>query len=391
MNNTRELSHASPPPDPDLWSHRVLGDQNFSSARGLLGWWYAHTAPPDPLPGASFQQRDLVRRGRIASAIMLFLACVLALVAPIGLLGPNKQILFTALTVWAVIGICIGCNRKGKVNLVGILLCLSIITGMYLSILRAPGGVSPDDKDILYLLVFGELFIGAILPVDWVFVPALLNISFGVLELTIAPHTPQFAALLLTSGPTILFRLLQIHVLVTAVIWIVGQHAQEAIQRADRAEEVARLQRFLAQLSDAQAQEAGRLQYTIQTLIATLNRVAQGDMQARVPLMEGETLWPLAGSLNNLLARYYSARQDAQELAGIRLHLEQWRQLEQAVCWMRELEAPFAAMVTRALEEQQPLRLPPNQTPLSPFFRELNGKYISDRPSLSIRAARMTG
>src|SRR5579885_638411 len=116
MNNTQTRSPASPSPTPDEWSHRVLGDQNFRSARGFLAWWYAHTAPLDPPPGATFAQRDLVRRGRIASAIMLFLACVLALVAPIGVLGPNKQIFFTALTVWVVIGVCIPLNRTGKVN-----------------------------------------------------------------------------------------------------------------------------------------------------------------------------------------------------------------------------------------------------------------------------------
>ncbi len=392
MNNTQTRSPASPSPTPDEWSHRVLGDQNFRSARGFLAWWYAHTAPLDPPPGATFAQRDLVRRGRIASAIMLFLACVLALVAPIGVLGPNKQIFFTALTVWVVIGVCIPLNRTGKVNLAGVLLCLSIITGMYLSILRAPVGMSPDDKDILYLLIFGELFIGVILPVNWVFVPALMNLAFGVLELTIAPHTPLFASQLLISGPTIMFRLIQIHVLVTAVVWIVGQHAQEAIRRADRAEEIARLQRALSQMHETQALEAGILQHTIQILITTLNRVAQGDVQARIPLVEGETLWPLVGSLNNLLARYYSARQDAQELERIRPQVEFWRQLEQGVRWMHELEGPFTATVTRALQEQQPLRLPPNQTPLAPFFRQLNGKYLSDRPVAPIvHLTRTTG
>jgi len=391
MNNTRVLFQEPSPPDPDLWSYRVLGDQNFSSARGLLAWWYALTAPPDPLPGTSFAQRDLVRRGRIASAIMLFLACVLTLVAPIGLLGPNKQILFTAITVWVVIAICIPLNRRGKVNLAGVLLCLSVITGLYVSILRAPGGMSPDEKDILYLLIFGELLIGVILPVNWVFVPALLNICFGVLELTMAPHTPLFAAQLLTSGPTILFRLIQIHVLVTAVIWIVGTHAQEAIKRADRAEEIARLQHALVQVTSAQVQEALQLQATIQTLITTLNRIAQGEMQARVPLVEGETLWPLAGSLNTLLARYQRAQQDAQELARIRPQVECWRQLEQSVRWMKELEGPFTATVTRALQEQQPLRLPPNQTPLAPFFRQLDGKYLSDRPlPLVVNLSRMS-
>lgn len=381
-------------PRADIWSHRVLGDQNFWTARGILAWWYQHAAPPDPPPGATFEQRDLVRRGRIASAIMLFLTCILVLVAPIGLLGPNTQIFFTAISIWVVIGLCIVLNRKGKVNLVGFLLCLSIIAGMYASILRAPGGMSLDEKDILYLLIFGELFIGAILPVNWVFFPALMNITFGVVELTTAPHTALFASLLPTSGPTILFRFIQIHILVTAVMWIVGQHAREAIKRADRAEEIARLQHTLAQLNAAQMQDAQRLQYTTQAIIDILTRIAQGDLQARVPLVEGETLWPLVGSLNTLLARYQGARHQAQELERIRPQVEFWRQLEQTMRWMKELEGPFAQTVTKALEEQHPLRLPATQTPLAAYFRLLNGKYLSEEPpapasSLFIRRAHL--
>ena len=386
---------AEPAVTPDLWSHRVLGDHHFWSARGVLPWWYRHTAPPDPLPGASFEQRDLVRRGRIASTIMLFLACILVLVVPIGLLGPNTQIFYTAIAVWCVIGLCLVLNRKGQVNLVGLLLCLSIITGMYLSILRAPGGMSPDDKDILYLLVFGELFIGAILPVSWVFVPALINLLFGVLELTLAPHTPLFATLLLSSGPTILFRLIQLHVFVTAVMWILGLHAREAIKRADRAEEIARLQHTLAQMSHAQMQEAQQVQATVTAIIGVLTRTAQGDLLARVPVNEGETLWSLVGSLNILLARYQSARLQAEELERIRPRVEHWRQGEQALRWMQELEEPFARMVRTAVQEQHPLNLPATQTPLAPYFRLLHGKYLCEQPatpasSLFLRPTRLS-
>lgn len=120
-------------PTTEQWSHTVLGDHNFREAIGPLAWWYRHTAPPDPAPGTSFAVRDRVRRGRIASAIMLFLGAILVLVAPIGLLGSNKQILYTALTVWAVIAVCLVLNRRGKVNLVGVLICLSVNVGMYVS------------------------------------------------------------------------------------------------------------------------------------------------------------------------------------------------------------------------------------------------------------------
>ncbi len=370
----------APTPATEQWSHTVLGDQNFSSTTGLLAWWYRHTAPADPPVGATFAQRDRVRRGRLASAIMLFLGSVLLLVAPIGLLGPNKQILYTALTVWGVLALCIALNRHGKVNLVGVLICLSVNVGMYLSILRAPGGLSLDDKDILYLLVFAELFIGAILPVNWVFLPALVNIAFSILELTLAPHTPQLAVLLPTDRATILFRIIQMHVLVTGVVWIVGTHAREAIKRADRAEELARLQHTLSQLHERQMQDSQRLQATIETIIVTLTRQAQGEITARVPAMEGETLWPLVGSLNTLLARYQRARTAEQEIEQARPLIQRARQIEQTFKRMSEVEAPFIEAVQHALQENHPLFLPTTTTPLAPFFQHLNGHYLSLRP-----------
>ncbi len=380
MNHSLFPLMHEPVPATEQWSHTVLGDQNFSHATGLLAWWYRHTAPSDPPVGATFNQRDRVRRGRIASAIMLFLGSVLLLVAPIGLLGPNKQILYTALTVWVVLALCIALNRRGNVNLVGVLICLSVNVGMYLSILRAPGGLSLDDKDILYLLVFAELFIGAILPVNWVFLPALINIAFSMLELTLAPHTPQLAALLPTDRATILFRIIQMHVLVTGVVWIVGTHAREAIKRADRAEELARLQHTLSQMHERQLQEAQRLQATIETMIVTLTRQAQGELSARVPAMEGETLWPLVGSLNTLLARYQRARQAEQEVEQTRLLMQRAYQIEQTFKRMQDTQAPFTDAVQHALQESHPLFLPTTATPLAPFFQQLNGKYLSLRP-----------
>ncbi len=393
MNHSSFPLIQEPVPATEQWSHTVLGDQNFSQATGLLAWWYRHTAPADPPIGATFAQRDRVRRGRIASAIMLFLGSVLTLVAPIGLVSPNKQILYTALTVWGVLALCIALNRHGKVNLVGILICLSVNVGMYLSILRAPGGLSLDDKDILYLLVFAELFIGAILPVNWVFLPALVNIAFSILELTLAPHTPQLAALLPTDRATILFRIIQVHVLVTGVVWIVGNHAREAIKRADRAEELARLQHTLSQMHERQMQEAQRLQATIETIIVTLTRQAQGEVTARVPAMEGETLWPLVGSLNTLLARYQRARQAEQEIEQARPLIQRARQIEQTFKRMSEVEAPFTDAVQYALQESRPLFLPTTATPLAPFFQQLNGKYLSLRSlhvhHLSVRPQEM--
>ncbi len=50
-------------------------------------------------------------------------------------------------------------------------------------------------------------------------------------------------------------------------------------------------------------------------------KVANGDYNARVPLNQGNVLWQVSGSLNNLLSRFQRLRQDAYELATVRSQL----------------------------------------------------------------------
>jgi hypothetical protein len=175
----------------DSWIHRVLGDQNFERQRGFFATWYRLTSLPDAQPGATFAQRDRVRRSRLASALMLFLGTVLLLAGAVGASSPNHTILFVVLTMFLAIFISIPINRHGGIEIVGILMVLGLTVGMYTSIgVNAFSvGMSVNDKDILYLLFFSELFAGAILPINWVFVVAAINVTYSFLSLRFSPTT----------------------------------------------------------------------------------------------------------------------------------------------------------------------------------------------------------
>ncbi|GHO50901.1 hypothetical protein [Ktedonospora formicarum] len=360
----------------DAWSHAMLGEQNFWSAKGFLAWWYRVSAPPPAPLGATFQQRDLVRRGRIASAILLFLAAILLLVAPLGWFGPNKQILYTALIVWATIAVCVVLNRRKHVNLVGCLLCLAVNTGMYVSILRAPGGLGVDDKDILYLLVFSELLLGAILPASWIVIPLVVNLAFSVCALTLLPHTPALTGLLQSSQFLIVFRVFQMHLLITGVLWILNIHARESVQRANQAEEVARLQRDMGHLATARVQEAEQLTQAVEGLVQTLTQVMRGSLQARVPNQHGGSFWALGALLNSLLTRYQRAVMDAREVQLLRLTVHQHKTTHQIASQLTREQALVQEAIVEALREQCPLRLPEEVVLLEPFLHPLLGCRI---------------
>ncbi|MBO0789893.1 MAG: hypothetical protein J2P36_02955, partial [Ktedonobacteraceae bacterium] len=332
MNNAMNFpSQRQAPGDPEAeWSHRNFGDQNFQEKRGFFAWWYRLTAPPDPPPGSTFRQRDNARRGRIASAIMLFLGTILLLVFPIGILTPNHTIAIVAVTVWTVILISIPLNRRGLVILVGVLIGLSVNVGQYSSVLTSsisPKGLSINDTDILYLLVFAEILIGAILPVNWIFLPVAINILFSIWQLNFAHHDPTLVPAI---SSLILSRVIQLHVFVTGIIWILGRYAQQAIMRADQAEEVARLHHEIALQAQAAEEQRQELEEGKIEIITTLQRFANGDGNARTTLPANHALWMLAGTINNLLARLQRLRMQEVEMQQ-RLYprLQQVAQMEQ--------------------------------------------------------------
>ena len=359
---------------PDTWSYGVLGDHLFRDKTNLLarslGWWSRHTSLPDAKPGATFAQRDRVRRARIASPLMLFFAILLVFVALTGILGPNKNLLNVVSVLSPIVVLCLFLNRKGLVTLVGILLSLGLVGSMCMTLLTTAvhGGISPLDSEILFLLFFDELFFAILLPVNSVFLAALLNLLISLVVLNPAPHTPALTMMLTHGGyASLLFRIVQIHVLVPFALWVLVKTMQEQTQRANTAEELARLQHDLAQMSSQQATEKAALEQSIALIVQVHTRVANGDLNARVPLTDDQMLWNVAGQLNTLIARYQKARQE----------LAQGEQLAHSYQRMMVFYPTFRQAVQQALREQRPLGMPKSETALDLFLKELNGVSLS--------------
>jgi hypothetical protein len=366
------------PPEKDNWAYQVLGDQNFRIQRGFLAWWNRLTSPPDAPAGASFVLRDRVRRGHVASALMLFLLIVLGIASTIGIFSTNHTILAVIITMFVAILFSIPLNRLGQIEVVGIIMAIGLTGGMYTSMLTAPGGMSPAEKDILYLLFFADMFVAAILPVNFVFLVAGLNIAFSVYALTFAPHTPALTTLLAHGGyATILARLIQIHVIVSGVMWVVIHNLNAACRRANRAEEVARLQHDLAAMAQQQIYQARALEHSITLMTRTLTSLANGDESARIPLTRENILYQICGQVNNLIGRYYHIRHVDQE----------YQVLSYALV---EAKHSFQMALREAVQEQRPImiQLPATAAPFG-FLQALNGLSLVQRTSTSSLHERM--
>ncbi|MGH2479917.1 MAG: hypothetical protein ACRDHW_09710 [Ktedonobacteraceae bacterium] len=299
----------------DSWIFSLLGDPQFQRQRGFLAWWYKLTSPPD-IEHPSLAQRDVARRAKILSALALFLAGLLLFVAYIALSGPNKQIIATVYVLYPTILLCLLLNRFQHINLAGVLLIFALNGGMYLTLGTTAflhGGLTPNDKDILYLPVFGELVAAALLPTVAIFLVALLNTGISLFFLYAAPHTLAFTAMLASGASSITFRIVEIHFFVTLVCWIVATWTLISVKQANRAAELARLAHDLHAEATEKLRQKEQVEQGMHEIVRVHTQVANGRADARVHLAGEHVLWQIAVPLNNLLGRYQQATRRAEE------------------------------------------------------------------------------
>lgn len=290
-----------------------------------LRWWYRLTAPSEPERSASFKEMERFRRGRTGSQIILALYLLLITSVFAGFVGTNKYLIPIVIGSAFPLLVATVLNRLGKITPAGILVVLTFVAFPILNIVTTPGGLSMLVLPLFALLVLPLLCVVSFLPPWWVFVVALGNCLFTWFSLTYLPHTAELDAILTIAFVGIIVPIIfsQIIVSIVAYAWVQG--TTQALIRANHAEEIARLEHDLGLQAEEAAQQKQQLDASIQKIVETHMRVANGDLSARVPLTNENVLWQISGPLNNLLARTQRWRQDSEQLQQARIVLEQAR------------------------------------------------------------------
>lgn len=261
--------------------------------RGLLGWWYQHTAPHER-PGATFAQRELVRRGRLASTLMLGFAITGFIQLPLVYKGP--QTLLTILPEFLSLGLMIWLNRIGRVNIAGVLVVLTSYTALA-SILASGKLLDLPALPVFDMLVIPELMAVSLLPSISVFSVAVANSLIILAIARFQPHTAAFSTLLASAdGRAVLTRAIALQFIVAIVAYLWVRSAVLAIQRADQAE-------FVATLERREAERTHQLEEGAHQLLDVLVRLANGDFTSRVPVLANTLLWRVGTALNTLIGR----------------------------------------------------------------------------------------
>lgn len=289
-------------------------------------WWYRLTAPPEPKGDSTFQEVELFRRGRTGSQIILALYFLLIISIPAKFVGTNNYLLYIVAGAAAALLIATVLNRLGKINIAGIIVVLTFLAFPIVNIVTTPGGLSMLVLPLFGLLVLPLLCVVSFLPPGWVFAVALVNILFTLVSLTYLPRTAELSSILAIAYAGIVTPIIfsQVLVSVVAFVWVRG--TTQALQRADRAEELVRLEHDLALQAEDAAHQKHLLDDSIHKIVETHMRVANGDFDARVPVGEENVLWQISGPLNNLLSRAQRWRQDSNELYHTKLALQHARE-----------------------------------------------------------------
>ncbi|QBD81633.1 hypothetical protein EPA93_38955 [Ktedonosporobacter rubrisoli] len=297
----------------DSESPIYLAPKTYQESRALR-WWYRLSSPPEPERSASFEKQERFRRGRIGSQIILGLYLLLFVSLPTGFIGTNTYL--ALIVILSTLGLIVATllNRMGLINQAGILAVLTSLAFPVLNIITTPGGLSMEVLPLFGLLVLPLVCAVSFLPPWWVFLVAIGNCFFTWLSLTYLPHTAELDAILTIAFVGIITPIILIQLLVSVVAFAWVHGTIQALVRADTAEEIARLEHDLGQQAKVAAQQKQLLEASIQKIVATHMRVANGDFGARAPLNEENVLWQISGPLNNLLARTQNLRQESVQL-----------------------------------------------------------------------------
>ncbi len=278
------------------------------------------TPVPVPVTNVTVAVRDRFQRKQIVNATLLVIVLFQLVNLPGALMMHSAMDIGTVVLGLALCGVAALFNQVGKITIVSILLIAVVDLGCGLMLLTSPMGLDVSDLSVFDVLLVSELIAVSLLPAISVFPVALSNILFILAVIALMPHTMNLNMMLESNMAynTIVQPVsLQIVVAVVSYIWV--RSALRAIARADRAEEIARLQRREAELLSREMERTGLLNAGSEHLLNVLVRAANGDHMARADLVQNHPLWRVGNAINVLLSRTRRPERAEQEAKQLRI------------------------------------------------------------------------
>lgn len=286
-------------------------------------WWLRVASAGPYMPHTTAEERELARRSDLVAWLALGLLGGGALLIPIAVADMTALLALAGFDVCIVFALAL--NRSGLVHTAGVLLVLCIVGALLSYMLSSPLGLTMGQLPNYDAFAVAVVVAASILPRGSAFVVAALNAAVITADYLLQPHNPNIAAdaalypsvtqqtIALLARPLAL----QFVFAVIAFLWVRG--TDRAIRRADRAEELAEVERRERSRTVALEEGARYLHQTLTMWIA-------GDFRPRMPAMPVPVLQRLSDDLNMFITRfsaqtqvdfqYNRMREEAQRLAA---------------------------------------------------------------------------
>jgi hypothetical protein len=293
----------------DPQSSLEFRNPGLSGRRGLLGFWLNLTAPPQPYRLLDIVARERLRKAELTSYSILAVFVFLLTLVSNSLADPSTAQAVIIMAVGLFIAAVL--NRTGRTRtaaylvptLLMVLIALAVAGGIGLDVIALPA------YDLFVIPIFLSSLTGN-RRAPWFF--GLAAIAFIAADFFLQPHllttatTPPNGSA--TNFDTLAYYttiftdwgMINRHVALSLFAalfgWLGARSVEAAILRADRAEELAELER-------REIERTKELEEGVRQLLAVHVHLANGDFNVRSPAIRNSLLWQIGSSLNNLIAR----------------------------------------------------------------------------------------
>lgn len=275
-----------------------------------VNWWLRVTSSGWDRPQETIEQREKTRRSRLISWILLGVLVSLILFIPAAF--KDRASAFSVAGAFVGVFIIIQLNHRGLITVSGIALVL-LSSAATISVLIG----SADGKiHLVYLPAYDFLVVpivlgAAILPRSAVFPTAFINVGLiygdlllqskaqDLLDAINSYGSYQIGFMIITGRPVAILVITA----VIAYIWVRGM--DQALRRADRAEELRNIELYFTQ---QESERTTRVEEFVQEMIRAISALANG--QEGMMLLPGNHPWQQqAIFINTQLRQFHRLKQ----------------------------------------------------------------------------------
>ena len=294
-----------------------------------IRWWYSIAAPlaPSNVEELPLKEREFLRRGKLTSIALLIELIELLIQAKLTIGDGTNAFTFILFSI-AFLVVAVILNRARKLLFAGLLVIIVMEVGM-IGVVALPPAIPLTLTQIpFFFLLVQPLLISVLLFPAWaILVVAVINMGETALMLLFLPRATEFQIYMHAHAAPLFGIPLTIQFLAALISYIVITSLQESLIRADKAEEVTKLQQVMAEQANKELQTKRQLEADIKEIVSGLTRFANGDNQAGVRLEQGNALWSVAATINNMMSRFVRLREQEgpreQTVIAVRLYLRE--------------------------------------------------------------------